>query len=469
MEIYMKRNMTKSLKLRVMVLLMLFTSSSCEEFVAVEPPKTEIISETVFNSDASAMAAVRGIYSLMMTNQSFTNGQIEKYCGLSADELTDVSGRNEQVEFEYNSLIPANAVVLKVFWQEAYSYIHNANALLEGLTKDTPITPETRRHLEGEARFIRAFCHYYLVNLFGEVPFVSSVDYRINAKVSRLPATQVYERILDDLFIAQSMLAPDYSFSRNQRTQPNSGAATALLSRIYLYMGDWPQAEAHATKLIENSGTYSLVSDLDDVFLANSREAIWQLEPVTPEQSTGQARLFILQAAPGDVVLRDDLVNSFEASDLRRNQWIGSFTVASDTYYFPHKYKVYSAASATEYATVLRVAEQYLIRAEARAHQDKITEAIADLDIIRNRAGLSSVMDGQAVMTKEDLLLLIERERRFEFFAEWGHRWFDLKRSGRIGDALSAIKQDWQETDKLYPIPHTERLANPLLTQNPGY
>jgi hypothetical protein len=451
------------------VAMIFFAVSSCEDFIQIDPPRTEIINETVFSNDASATAAVRGIYSLMMTNQSFANGQIEKFCGLSADELTDLSGRGEQLEFEYNSLSPSNQVLLNVFWREAYSYINNANVVLEGLGKAALLSLETKRQLEGEARFIRAFCHFYLVNLFGEIPYIESSDYRINANASRHAVSEVYQRILNDLMAAEALLSEDYSFSKNRRSQPNKGAANALLARVYLYMKDWSKAEARASRLINNTTTYSLVNSLNDVFLPNSAEAIWQLQPVIPEMSTGQGRLFILLASPNDVVLNDDMVSSFQSGDMRRDNWVGSFSDGNQIYYFPHKYKVYSATTITEYATVLRLAEQYLIRAEARAEQDQLAEAIRDLDMIRNRAGLPLIMDTAPSMTKGDLLLAIAQERKFEFLTEWGHRWLDLKRTGRVTEVLSAVKTNWQDSDALYPIPHSERLVNPQLTQNPGY
>ncbi|MBX2943653.1 MAG: RagB/SusD family nutrient uptake outer membrane protein [Cyclobacteriaceae bacterium] len=457
------------IKVSGILILVLMLSSSCEEFIQIDPPKTEIISETVFSNNASALAAVRGIYSLMMTNQSFTNGNIEKYCGLSADELLDVSGSDEQLQFQYNSISSSNQVVLGVFWREAYSYINNANAILEGLAKSSSISPDVKQQIEGESKFIRAFCHFYLVNLFGDIPYITSTDYRVNATASRMPVSEIYERVLDDLLEAEVLLKEDYSFSSGQRIQPNKGAANALLARVYLYLGDWAKAEMYATKLIDNTSTYSLAANLGDVFLANSLEAIWQLQPVTPELSTGQARLFILQASPSDVVLDSQLIDSFEAGDLRLDDWIGSFEQDDQTYYFPYKYKVYSTETITEHAMVLRLAEQFLIRAEAKAYQDKLSDAIQDLDIIRNRAGLSLIGDTNPSISKNDILLAIEQERKIELFSEWGHRWLDLKRTERAGQILAASKPDWQDTDELYPIPESERLVNPQLTQNPSY
>jgi hypothetical protein len=115
---------------------------------------------------------------------------------------------------------------------------------------------------------------------------------------------------------------------------------------------------------------------------------------------------------------------------------------------------------------VLRLAEQYLIRAEARARLGKVPESQADINAIRSRSGLSNTTAADPAA----LLLAIEKERQVELFSEWGHRWLDLKRTGRADAVLGAEKPtDWQPTDALYPIPQNEILSNPLLTQNLGY
>ena len=114
---------------------------------------------------------------------------------------------------------------------------------------------------------------------------------------------------------------------------------------------------------------------------------------------------------------------------------------------------------------VLRLAEQYLVRAEARVHLNDLDGALVDVNKIRNRAGL-----GVASGASNELVLdLIYKERRRELFAEWGHRWFDLKRTGKADAVLSVIKPGWQPTDVLFPIPQSELQNNPNMTQNPGY
>ncbi|HEY3404724.1 MAG TPA: RagB/SusD family nutrient uptake outer membrane protein, partial [Ohtaekwangia sp.] len=165
------------------------------------------------------------------------------------------------------------------------------------------------------------------------------------------------------------------------------------------------------------------------------------------------------------VSVTQGLYDAFEPTDNRRAQWVGSFTNGTTTWYFPHKYKVAAATAVTEYEMMLRLAEQYLIRAEARAQLENISGAQEDLNAIRSRAGLA----GTDADDKAALLLAIEQERKAELFAECGHRWLDLKRTGRADAILDPLKTDWQSADALFPIPDAERELNPNLTQNDGY
>jgi hypothetical protein len=146
---------------------------------------------------------------------------------------------------------------------------------------------------------------------------------------------------------------------------------------------------------------------------------------------------------------------------------VGVDVYAGTTYYFPYKYKIRTGYTPlNEYYTVLRLAEQYLIRAEARVYINDFAGAKADINTIRTRAGLSNT----SASDKASLLLAIEQERRIELFVEWGHRWLDLKRTGRASAILAPLKgADWQSTDILWPIPQSQINTNPSLIQNPGY
>jgi hypothetical protein len=124
--------------------------------------------------------------------------------------------------------------------------------------------------------------------------------------------------------------------------------------------------------------------------------------------------------------LNDGIVNAFESSDKRKTDWLESVTAEGKTYYFPFKYKTDFAGLSTvqEYTVILRLAEVYLIRAEARARQGNVNGAKLDVNVIRTRASLA----GTTAATDAQLMVAIEQERRVELFTEWGHRWLDLKR-----------------------------------------
>lgn len=447
------------------LLLMVF---SCEEFVEIKPPITEVVSKTVYTDDETAIAAIRGIYIEMMTGgfASGSQSSVTNLTGLSSDEFLDFQGDNDRGEINRNALSTTNGAIARL-WNEAYTIIYYVNSVLEGLEQSDGLTTTTKLQLEGEAKFIRAFFHFYLVNLFGDVPIITSTNFRVNNEILRSLESDVFQQIITDLIQAQNLLAEDYAFSLEERVQVNKFAATALLARAYLYIRDWEKAEIEATKVIDNTTLYSLEVDLDEVFLANSMEAIWQLKPIFPGQNTREARIFINEVSPRFQVLTSELSGSFEGGDKRRTSWVDSIIFEGTTYYHPAKYKINeNNEPLTEYSMVLRLAEQYLIRAEARAQLNNTSEALADLNILRNRAGLGNI----SITDQNSLLQAVAQERRIELFSEWGHRWFDLKRSGTAESVLSSIFiKDWQSTDVLYPIPQTDRDVNGNLTQNDGY
>ncbi len=119
--------------------------------------------------------------------------------GLSADELIPTTTTAEREQFYTNNLLPTNISVLNSVWGQGYSYIYYSNMILEGISNSPSLTAEIRANLEGEAKFIRAFCHFYLTNLFGEIPLVTSTDYRVNNKILRSGINKVYAQIVKDL------------------------------------------------------------------------------------------------------------------------------------------------------------------------------------------------------------------------------------------------------------------------------
>lgn len=456
-------------KIYIFLVALCMISASCKKFVTLERSKTELADESAFSSDGTAESIMAGIYVRLQLLNSFAGGystSATSLCGILSDEMDSYFTNPTIQEFANNNIQPENSNVMSI-WAELYELIYTANTIVEGIEKPNGISAEVQQKLKGEAKFIRAFCYFYLVNFFGDVPLVLTTDYQYNMSLPRSVVADVYQQIVADLTEAQGLLKDDYSGSAGERTKPNHWVATALLARVYLYTGKWQEAETQATAIIEHTALFNLPDSLNSVFLRNSEEAIWQI--ISPAGYTWEANLLILTDVPGIYAMSDQLYNAFEPGDLRRSKWIGTF----DTYHFAYKYKNQSDRNdLSEYYMVFRLAEQYLIRAEARIRNEHIEDGIRDLNQLRSRArdaAPGSLPPLALTLDKSMALLKVEQERRTELFIEWGHRWFDLVRTERANTVLGAIKDGWNETDQLMPIPQNELRNSPYLKQNPGY
>ncbi|WP_459641085.1 RagB/SusD family nutrient uptake outer membrane protein, partial [Flavobacterium sp. CGRL2] len=315
-----------------------------------------------------------------------------------------------------------------------------------------------KAQLQGEAFCIRGLLHFYLTQLFGDIPYIETTDYKLNSTVKRLPIDQVYIHIINDLKNAEQLLPSSYLSS--ERVRVNSFVAKALLARVYLYTGRWNDAVKMSSEVIDNNSLYLFEETIGKVFLKGSTEAIWQFMPSIAGKNTDEAILFTFTSGPPPMVaMSESLMNSFTANDLRKTNWTTAITTAGKTWYYASKYKESKNTSAAkEYSIILRLTEQYLIRAEANTQLKNYQGAREDLNKIRKRAGLSN----SAVNTKEEFMQTIIEERRKELFTEYGHRFFDLKRTNNV-DAVLSVKPGWDNADRSLPIPESEFIVNPNL------
>lgn len=478
--------------LNILIFIISICSTGCKKLISIDAPITSINGKNVYATDITAAAVMTGIY-IKMTNTLRGGGlaSLTLIPALSADELILFGGatnsNTDYIPYYANRLTRSTTGGLH-FSANIYQTIYITNAAIDGLTNSSTLTPQVKKQLLGEAKFMRAFCYFYLVNLYGDVPLALTTDYTITSVLSRTPKKQVFQQIISDLTDAKELLTDTYVAGNaknptQERVRPNKWAATALLARTYLYNENWEDAEKEATSIISNSALYGL-NTINTVFLRNSSETIWSLQPTLDPNSvsnTEDARLFILPStgpvtnASYPFYLSPNVVNSFEEKDERKTNWIDSVVVQQSstsykTYYFAYKYKINAPNVAVEeYTIVLRLAEQYLIRAEARAHLGNLKGGTADLSIIRKRAGLPETQVG----TMESLLSAILHERQVELFTEWGHRWFDLKRTGKINDVMRIVTPQkggaWSPNWQLYPFSDAELSTDHNLTQNEGY
>jgi starch-binding outer membrane protein, SusD/RagB family len=461
------------------VLVVLLLAAGCAKFVEPDEPKTELIPEKIFASDDNAKTAIAGLYARIVGKFSLCS-YVSRYSGLLSDEFVYRLSSTIYDPFTTNQLPTTNSDV-KAFWDDAYNITYCCNSIIEYATASAGMTEGYKKQLINEAKFIRAFMYFYLVNYYGAVPLVTTTDANKTAYLPRNTVEEIYTQIKADLTDARNNLPADYSVSSKGRTRANKWAATALLARVYLYTGDWANAEAMATELVENNPLlFKLLvpADIALVYKKNQMESIFELDATGVYKNTYEGQFFlgtyygsISTTKLMDYPFRANLTNSFDSADLRKINW----TVTANGVTTPYKYKRLATETTNdEDNIILRLAEQYLIRAEARAQQNNISGAQTDINAIRNRAGLAN---DTTMINKATAMAAIESERRKELFAEWGHRWFDLKRwpslttagKTRADDVLGALKSTWTSTAALFPIPDDSRMANPNLTQNDGY
>jgi hypothetical protein len=480
--------------------------SSCSKLVEIPEPSDFVTEANVFTDNNTSIAVMNGVFVDMGTPNSPYAGNsinISYYTALSGDEL---SLHNGVVNFQrlnyYHNVLKQNGLGNSgsEHWQPIYNMIFRCNAVIEGLNSNqaNSLNPAVKGQLMGEARFLRAFSYFYLVNLYGDVALVLSTDPKINTTLSRSSKTQVYQQIVADLLAAQSVLSDHYLDATllnnsDERVRPTKWAAAALLGRVYLYQGDFVRAEAYSSSVIANTGLYGLTA-LNKVFLKNSNEAIWQIQPSASGLNTQDAVMFVLRASgPENGVFRNcylsrQLLTAFEVGDQRsvKGNWVSSVIIGANTYVYPFKYKAFAQNNnitsetgtefMTEYQMMLRLGEQYLIRAEARTQLNNLSGAISDLDMIRNRAGLPLVANTDPGIAKAALLDKILKERQTELFTELGQRWFDLKRTGKIDAVMSLVTPlksqglvTWRSFQQWFPLPYSEIQNAPNLRQNEGY
>lgn len=439
--------------IRILPLILLL--SSCKDFLDVEP-RDSVSDDATIVDEASARTAVRGIYR-DLGDDAYYGALFQTIGYLSGDNIQWTGSQSVIQQFISHNVKADNANVATV-WAGIYSTINRANQVIDKLpgVTDATFTAEEKNALLGEAHFVRALAYFDLARTWGGVQLVlkATVNIGDTKGLKRSTLEQTYAQVLSDLQTAEPLLP-----ETTNRYRATRKTAWALLARFYLYQRNWAQAEVYASKLIEDA-EYRLIKPYSAFFANNvvaTDESIFEISysanNVNAHRGYWQppANGGTRQWAPNDALIA--LINDPAAGGNRSaavavtNQglWYGNF---------------YYRSPATDPAYVLRIAEQYLIRAEARAQLDNLEGALADLDAVRDRAGLTA----STATTQGDILLAIENERRLEFAFE-PHRWYDLVRTGRAGTVLGLT----DERRYVMPIPAVELSADDALEPNPGY
>lgn len=430
--------------------------TACQDLLDPTPVQ-QLPDDKAITDAGSARSATIGVYD-----------RVQAYYQLNWPVLGFLPGENVRfngtlnqfLQIDQNQLSADNVLITEA-WTQMYQAINGANNVLAGVpgVNDPRLTAAEKSQLLGEAYFLRALVYFDLARGWGGVPLVlTPTRTKENGQgIGRSTQAQTYDQVLADLTQAEALL-PEGT-TRNRAVQTT---ARALRARLHLYRQQWAEAEAYATQVI-GSSNYSLVTPYRAISTAPflSRESIFELTFSNSDANSmwnnwfpsalgGQ---FNFQPVPAAITLLNDPTMGGTRSAL-----LATTTIAGSPVTYGNLYS--RSAQRDDPSYVLRLAEQYLIRAEARAKQGKLTAALADLNAVRSRAGVPA----STAATAEQLLLAIENERRVEFAFE-ADRWFDLVRTGRAGAVLGVTDQRrW-----LFPLPFNDLVVDPSLTQNPGY
>lgn len=356
-------------------------------------------------------------------------------------------------------------------WGSAYDGINRANNIVAAVSAVDGVTAGEAAVIDAEARFVRALNYFNLVKFFGGVPLVTDPEWEVSPSVNvpRNSEAEIWSFIESELTTAMANL-PLSDDGEQPTGRATREAAQALKARVHLYQREWQQAYNLSNDLIEN-GPFALEEDYGAVFNYQSEgtdEDILSI-PFTTTDSNGLAFWFFPSSlggrrgiAPSNAgTTSQPLLTAFAANDERRAL---AFQGSGNSAY---AFKYTDVATGTDNVPVIRLGEVYLIRAEAAARLGLLEQAIADVNTIRDRAGVAAL--SADVDTQTEVLLAVLAERRLELFYE-GHRFFDLKRFMDIPSVATYMGTLGLTGPKLlFPIPQREIDANAQLDQNPGY
>ena len=446
------------------VVLLLFVA--CESLVEVDYPTNQIGTAQVFEDLQTANATLAGVYAQLRDRSVISGGSyigIATLLGSYTDELDCYYyDQNGVVDICLNQPQETNTIIESI-WDATYQQIYYSNSIINGVEQSTALSDTDRNRIIGEALLIRSLLYLYLQQLFGDIPYTTSLDYEYNSKIGKTDAAAVLEQLEADLTEASGLLQDEYRGS--ERIYPNRKAAQLLLARVYLLREEWTLAEQMADTIL-TSPLYQFQTDVNEVFHKSGTHILWQLKPQKTGDPTTEAPFYYFtNSEPYSFVLTQDLVNTFSDTDLRKQAWMSEVTFNGNSWYRPNKYKNLTGTNTNEYSVVFRLEEVYFIKAEALAKQNLFDDALPYLNATRVRAGLSPLTS----LSSEDFINELLAEKRREFFCEFGHRFLDLKRLGRL-DELSTVKPGWEEYKQVWPLPQNEILLNSnLLPQNNGY
>lgn len=449
------------------ICIMIFMAFACN--VLDQEPQSEITEDIIFLNEQGVNAAIIGLYNALQGDPAGNAGYYGYAVPFATDQYADVTRFggffDEFLQLDQKN-VPSTNNTAFVIWSDAYAAINLANIIIAQapLVTDPGYSNEERTEDVAAAKAVRALCYFDLLRHFGEwwdngsiygLPIITESSGGDLANVTlkgRDDVGTVWQQIFEDLTDAQAGLASGGSGGRFELT---SEFATAMLARYYLYTGDYTNAITEATRLIDDANYTLIENDYSEIFSSTENsEDIFKLV-FNPQDQSDLATFTISRE---EVLPEDDLIDLVQADpNDQRAALLGTAGSSS----FTRVLKYPDGANNTDPAIVVRLAEMYFIRAEARIlGNGDLDAALADINIIRSRAGASDA----AFTDQNSLIQVYLDETMREFFGE-GFRFFALIRLNRHNEVL-----DIEDFRRIFPIPQQEvTIDGTPIVQNPGY
>ena len=473
----------KKYKLILFLSTALLSVACTDSFFDLEP-SSSVPTDKVYKTAEDFNVAVIGCYSKLQTQVSY----FTECCEYRSDNLTlsaPTAGTQDRYEGEPRCVVipedidqfadKASNGILEAAWANFNNGVYRCNLVLDRID-EANFDATLKKQYKGEALFIRALTYFNMYRLWGGIPMTNKVVTVAEAlKIGRSSDQQVYDFLVGDLnqVINENMLPSSYTSADMGRV--TSGAAMALLGKIYLTFHKWTEARNVLSQLV---GRYSLMTTPEQVFDVNNKmndEIIFAVRFNKDVEGEGHGYWFSIINLTDDTNQTKSLKECYKDGDKRKN--LITYVKVEDKVCVMNKFKDVKSATYNTVGNdqiILRYADVLLMYAEALNEISysnlQNSEAMVALNAVHTRAGLSPLQITE-LPDQDSFRKAIMLERQQEFPYE-GQRWFDLVRMGGAKEAMKAEGHIIQDYQFLYPIPKTEleRINNTeLLWQNTGY
>ncbi|MCF6223153.1 MAG: RagB/SusD family nutrient uptake outer membrane protein [Flavobacteriaceae bacterium] len=462
---------------------------SCDDFLVLNP-KDRLSQADFFKTPAHFDTALFGIYGEL---QRIHSGQLIYFTELATDNATISFSSPTTAEDECNRVaFTATNSFTNALWKSCFNIVSRSNVVLLKVG-EADLSEEDTKQITGETLFLRAYAYFVMVRLYGDVPLLEDVvftspDQIKDYEMTRNPTSEVYDLIERDLIRSSDNLL---TIGNIGKSRASVGAAKTLLGKVFLTQGKYTESAAIFNEVINGNNDYSLSSDYGALFSAGNdeyEESIFEVNYLSGNIGEGSRMGTMITpefinlavnglSGSGRMTPTDNILDFYEAGDLRRDVSVLDSVLTVDNVYDPTNaglkfFDVTTGISNDSGVnhTLLRFADVLLSLAEAQNENGNTDDALANINLVRTRAGLGDL----AGLSQAETRLALENERRAEFFLE-GHRWFDLVRTNRAQTVLNAFftsigsSDSVEDFELLLPIPFSETTISPELTQNPGY